>query len=44
MKAAQELAQHIAGARFEIAPGAGHEINTEAPEKLADVIRGFWGS
>jgi len=42
MKAAQSLSDQIVNARLEIIAGAGHEINTEAPEKLADVIRGFW--
>ena len=42
MKAAQSLSHQIANARLEIIAGTGHEMNTEAPEKLADVIRGFW--
>lgn len=42
-KAALELAGALENGRLEIVPGAGHEVNVEAPEKLAELLRGFWG-
>lgn len=41
-KAAQELAEGLDNAVLEIIGKAGHEVNTEAPEKLAEVIRAFY--
>lgn len=35
------MAQAIAGARFEIIPGAGHIVNYEAPMALAELIGDF---
>lgn len=34
-KAARELARLAPGARFQTVPGAGHEVNRDAPEALA---------
>lgn len=42
-KAAEELAQFIPGAELQIMLGAGHEVNTEAPEQLADALCAFYG-
>ncbi len=41
-KAARELARHISEAEFRTVKGAGHEVNLDAPEKLAYIINGFW--
>lgn len=41
-KAALELANFIKNAELKIIEGAGHEVNVEAPEKLADIIRTFY--
>lgn len=41
-KAAQELARYLSEAELQVIAGAGHEVNLEAPEKLADIITGFW--
>ena len=41
-KAAEELAGAWKGAELQIIPGCGHEVNAEAPERLAEVLQGFW--
>ncbi len=41
-KAAQELADNIPKAELQMITKAGHEVNLEAPEKLADIITAFW--
>jgi len=41
-RAAAELAGLLRNAEFQTIPGAGHEANIEAPEKLAEVLRGFY--
>ena len=41
-QAANDLANNIQNAEMKIIEGAGHEINTEAPEKLANVLNSFW--
>lgn len=41
-KAAAELAEQLPAGKFRIIEGAGHEVNTEAPEALAGVLRAFW--
>ncbi len=43
-KAALELAAALENGRLEVIPGAGHEVNVEAPEKLAELLHGFWGA
>ena len=42
-KAARELAGRLKNARLQVIPGAGHEVNLEAPEQLAEALREFWG-
>lgn len=42
IKAAEELAAKLPNARLEIIPNAGHELNTQAPQKLAEIINGFY--
>lgn len=42
-KAALELVGLLQDARLQTIDGAGHEINTEAPEKLAEALRDFYG-
>lgn len=37
VKAAQTLTQLIPGARFQTIPGAGHEVNRDAPEALTEM-------
>lgn len=41
-KAAVELAERLPTGELRIIEGAGHEVNTEAPEALAGVLRAFW--
>lgn len=41
-KAASGLAGILENAQFQVISGAGHEVNREAPEKLAEVLRGFY--
>jgi len=41
-KAADTLTERIPNASMEILAGVGHEINTEAPIKLASLIQDFW--
>ncbi|MCI6227601.1 MAG: alpha/beta hydrolase [Clostridiales bacterium] len=38
----EELAEHIPSARLEIVPGAGHEVNLEMPERLAELLQDFY--
>jgi pimeloyl-ACP methyl ester carboxylesterase len=42
-KAALELRAGIPGAEAAWIPGAGHEVNRDAPEALAEVLREFFG-
>lgn len=41
-KASIELAGLLKNAGFQVVAGAGHEINTEAPEALAERLRAFY--
>jgi len=41
-KAAESLAAHLPAGELRIIPGAGHEVNMEAPEALAEVLGAFW--
>ena len=41
-KASAELAQRIPGAQLRTIPEAGHEINLDAPEELARLLRTFY--
>ena len=41
-KAAKELAAAIRDSRLVIVSKAGHEVNIDAPEKLAEVLRDFY--
>lgn len=41
MKAAKELSNRLAHAEFCIIEKAGHEVNVDAPERLAEVLDGF---
>ncbi len=41
MKASQDLASRLAHAEFCVIEKAGHEVNVDAPERLAGVIDGF---
>ena len=40
-KAAAEIADRIKAAELQIVSGAGHEVNTDAPERLAEIIHTF---
>lgn len=40
-KASQKLADRLAHAEFCVIEKAGHEVNVDAPERLAGVIDGF---
>ncbi len=39
--AAAKLADILENAEFQIIQGAGHEVNVDAPEKLAQALRDF---
>ena len=41
-KAAADLARLIPDTEFKIIEGAGHVVNEEAPENLAEVLKCFW--
>lgn len=41
-KAARELAGLLPRATVREVPGAGHEVNVDAPRELAEALRGFW--
>ncbi len=41
-RAAAELAGRLSHARLAKLGGVGHEVNTEAPEKLAELFREFY--
>lgn len=43
-KASKEMAGAIKGSKLVIVSGTGHEINTEAPERLAEILRDFYGT
>lgn len=43
MKAAKELADRLDHAEFCVIENAGHEVNVDAPERLARVLDGFMG-
>lgn len=42
-KACRALAGLVKGAELQIIGGSGHEVNTEAPEALAEALRAFYG-
>lgn len=42
-KAAEELAGQLACAEFCMIENAGHEVNVDAPKRLAEVLDGFMG-
>ena len=42
-KAARELAALVKDAQLHIIPGAGHEVNLDAPEKLSELLCHFYG-
>ncbi len=41
-RAAVELADRMGRAELQILPGAGHEVNVDAPERLAEALRDFY--
>ena len=41
-KAAMELARFLKNAELQIISGTGHEVNTEAPEKLSETLHDFY--
>lgn len=41
-KAAAELAKRLKDAELQIIEGAGHEVNVDAPERLAEALQGFY--
>ncbi|UOQ83531.1 alpha/beta fold hydrolase [Gracilibacillus salinarum] len=43
-RAAKNLSQTIEGARFVVVEDAGHELNTDNPGKLAELVTEFWGT
>ena len=43
-KASVELAEKIKNAKLTVVSKAGHEVNIEAPEKLAEILQEFYSS
>lgn len=41
-KASMELAGALKNAELQVIKGVGHEVNTDAPEALAEALRGFY--
>lgn len=41
-KASAELASFLKGSQLQVINGSGHEVNIDAPEKLAEVLRVFY--
>jgi pimeloyl-ACP methyl ester carboxylesterase len=41
LRYSEYLRDHVAGARLELVPGAGHMVMLEAPSRVADAIGGF---
>lgn len=41
-KAAEELARIMKNVEFQVINGSGHEVNIDAPERLAEVLRVFY--
>lgn len=41
-KAARGLSKGISGSKLVFIPQAGHELNIDCPEKLADILQKFW--
>lgn len=41
-KAAEEISKKIPGRGFEVIPNSGHEVNADAPKRLAELIGEFW--
>ena len=44
LPAARELAGLLPGAELRVFPGAGHALNRETPELLAQVLSAFWSN
>ena len=42
LASAEYLARHMKNARLKILPGAGHVVNEEAPEALAEILTDFY--
>ena len=43
MRAAVQLCERIPQAERMVIPGAGHEVNADAPERLGEALRAFFG-
>lgn len=41
-QASKGLATAISGAQLQVIPNCGHEVNLEAPEQLAEILRNFY--
>lgn len=41
-RAAEELAEALPQGKLAVVPGAGHEVNIDEPEKLAEMLREFF--
>ena len=41
-KGSLELSQKLSGSTLAILPEAGHEVNKDAPERLAQLLQDFW--
>lgn len=44
LKASKKLAASVRDSRLAVVRGTGHEVNVEAPEKLAELLRDFYAS
>lgn len=43
-KAAEGLCKNIKNAQFRLIQDSGHEVNIDAPEKLAEILNNFYGA
>ena len=41
-KAAEELSKKLPNSEFEVIADSGHEVNVDAPKRLAELIGAFW--
>lgn len=41
-KAAEEMSKRIRGCKFEVIENAGHEVNVDAPERLAELLNNLY--
>lgn len=43
-RAAEEMSRKIRGCKFEVIKNSGHEVNVDAPERLAELLNDFYNA